>query len=167
MRNFTIKIFIVAIAGFLIGSVSFYFWKSRYVLPVPLEETKKESDLKSTEDASAKIAAGSQAEIIDYVEKNIDKLSGQPPISGSKWSAVRIWFIDDKNFYIDYKDSASNFRRILVSQIIGGKGAIYEVKGRFVPGENVWILKSGADISGATPVRLYEKNDQTGEWIIK
>lgn len=172
MKNFAGKILIAIIAGFLIGGISFYFWKSKYALPAQFAATEKKDDLKSVKDAEekanrAKILESNQAEIIGYVEKNIDKLSGEKPVSGDKWSAVKIWFIDDKNFYVDYNDIAFNLRRILVFRPIGGKGAIYEVKGRFLPGENGWVLKSGTDISGATPARLYEKSEGGNEWIIK
>lgn len=171
MNNFAIKIFIAVVLGVLIGGISFYFWKSKYVFPVP-EVTAEKVDLKSGKEAeeaarSAKEAENNQAEIIGYIEKNINKLSGEKPLSGANWTATKIWFIDGNNFYADYRDNASNLRRILVFRPVGGKGAVYEVRGRFAPGEKGWILKSGADISGATPVRLYEKNDQTGEWIIK
>jgi hypothetical protein len=172
MRNLAVKIFIIIVIGLFIGAVSFYFWKSKYVLPAQFAAAEKKDDLENAKDAEekanrAKALESNQAEIIGYIEKNIDKLSGEKPVSGDKWSAIRIWFIDDKNFYVDYKDIAFNLRRILVFRPVGGKGAIYEVKGRFLPGENGWILKSGIDISSATPARLYEKSEQSNEWIIK
>lgn len=172
MKNFAIKFFIVIIAGILIGGISFYLWESKYALPVQFAAAGKTDISQSAKDAEeeanrAKILESDRAEIISYVEKNIDKLAGEKPVSGDSWTAVRIWFIDENNFYVDYKDIASNLRRILVFRPVGGKEAIYEVRGRFLPGENGWVLQSGADISGASPVRLYEKSEQDNEWIIK
>jgi len=172
MKNFAAKIFIVIIAGFLIGGTSFYFWKSKYALPVQFAAAGKTDALQSAKDTEekaslAKIQESNQAEIISYVDKNINKLAGEKSASGDNWSAVRIWFIDENNFYVDYKDIASNLRRILVFRPVGGKGAIYEIRGRFLAGENGWVLKSGTDISGASPTRLYEKSGQNNEWIIK
>lgn len=172
MKKIATKIVITIAVGVLIGGISFYLWKSKYVLPVPSVIAENKPDAKSAKEAeekaiSAKISESNQAEIIGYIEKNIGRLSDEKSVSGTAWTAVKVWFIDDKNFYVDYKDSASNLRRILVFQAVGGKGSIYEVKGRFAPGESGWVLRSGTDMSGAIPARLYEKNEQTGEWIIK
>lgn len=172
MKKIVTKIFIAFIAGGLIGGISFYLWQKKYVLPVPAIAIEKSPDAISQKEAEEKairenIARSNQSEIISYIEKNINRLSDEKPASGGSWNASKLWFIDDKNFYVDYKDIVYNTRRILVFQAIGGKSAVYEVIGRFVPGESGWVLKSGKDIANANPTMFYEKNEQTGEWIIK
>lgn len=172
MNKFLIKIIIVLIAGFSAGGSLFYFWKNKYAFPQnqiiiekELSGKGEETDLQKAE-SDKKISDG-RAAIINYAEKNINKISPEKPVSGLAWQAIKIWFIDDKNFYVDYKDEVSNSRRVLVSQVNAGPAAEYEILGFFVPGENGWILKSGKDIGGETFLKLYEKNEQNNEWTAK
>lgn len=181
MKNFFAKIISVIVCGSLIGGTLFYFWKNKYAAPAKVEATAEktggikegENPKSSAENAKQKsgegdkIADGRQAEIISYIEKNINNLAGQKPSMGGNWHASKIWFIDEKNFYVDYKDDAANLRRILVFQAASGRDAVYEVLGHFAPGDSGWVLESGKDMADKTPFRLYEKNEQIGEWAIK
>jgi len=172
MKKFLIKIIIVLITGSLAGGSLFYFWKSKYALSKNQAITKGELSNKvenknlQKPEVDKKIPDG-RAEIINYAEKNINKISPERPALGLVWQAVKIWFIDDKNFYVDYKDEVSNTRRVLISQSNTGLAAEYKILGFFVPGENGWILKSGKDIAGSAPLKLYEKSEESNEWIIK
>lgn len=172
MKKFLIKIIIVLITGSLVGGSLFYFWKSKYALSkdqvLPDTEISGESRKIDTEKAEneKKISDG-RAAIINYIEKNINKISPEKTVNGLVWRAVKIWFIDDKNFYVDYKDEVSTTRRVLISQSFAGPAAEYEVLGFFIPGENGWVLKTGKDLSGTTSLKLYEKNEQSNEWTAK
>ena len=174
MNIFFKKIIIVLIAGSLAGGSLFYFWKSKnapsenQTVAVAEEDLSKKDetkDLQNTED-NKRISDG-RAEIVNYVEKNISKISPEKPAIGLTWRAIKIWFIDNKDFYVDYKDEVSNTRRVLISQSVAGPTAEYEVLGFFIPGENGWMLKSGKDISGTVSLVLYEKSDEAGEWAAK
>jgi hypothetical protein len=172
MKNFLKKVIIVLITGSLLGGLVFYFWKNKFVLPgdqiITEEALSKETekvDLKKAE-SDKKISDG-RVEIINYTENNINKISPEKPASGLIWHSAKVWFVDDKNFYVDYKDEISNTRRLLVSQVMGGPAAEYEILGFFIPGDNGWVLKSGKDIQGVTSLKLYEKNDATGEWAAR
>lgn len=172
MKKFLIKTIAVLITGSLLGGSLFYFWKNKYAFSknkIGAEEKASDKTGKAEakkEENDKKIPDG-KAEIIGYIEKNITKISPQKPLSGLAWKAVKIWFIDDKNFYVDYKDGALNIRRVLVNQSTGGPGAEYEVLGFFVPGESGWTLKSGKDIAGSSFPKLYEKNEQNDEWTVR
>ncbi|MDP3057306.1 MAG: hypothetical protein Q8N37_02175 [bacterium] len=172
MKNFLIKIIAVSIIGSLAGGSLFYLWKNKYafskdqiIIEEDLSNKIEKKDSQKMED-DKKISDGIAA-IINYVEKNINKISPEKPASGLTWRSVKIWFIDDKNFYVDYNDEVLNARRVLMSQSVSGPAAEYKVLGFFIPGENGWILKSGKDIGGATSLKLYEKNETSSEWIIK
>lgn len=172
MKKVFKKIIIVLIAGSLLGGSLFYFWKNKYALSnnqiiveQALSKGKEKEDRQKTE-IDKKILDG-RAETINYMEKNINKISPEKPASGLLWQFVKIWFIDDKNFYADYKDELSNTRRLLISQAMSGPAAEYEILGFFIPGESGWVLRSGKDIEGVTPLALYEKNKETGEWTAK
>lgn len=172
MKKFLIKIIIVLFIGSLAGVSLFYFWKNKYahyenqiIVEAELSDKGGKSDLQKLE-GDKKISDG-RAAIINYVEKNINKISPEKPASGLVWRSVKIWFIDDNNFYVDYKDEVSNTRRVLIFQTNAGPAAEYEILGFFVPGENGWILKSGKDIGGSASLKLYEKNEETEEWIAK
>lgn len=172
MKKFFKKIIIILIIGSLTGGSLFYFWKNKYahskdriILEDNLIGKNKKIDLQKA-GIDKKISDG-RAVIINYIEKNINKISPEKPALGLTWRAVKIWFIDDKNFYVDYKDEVSNTRRMLMSQIIDGPAAEYEILGFFIPGENGWILKSGKDLKSAESLKLYEKNEETNEWVIK
>ncbi len=172
MKKFLIKIIIVLIIGSLAGGSLFYFWKNKYAHSenqiIAEEEPGEKSEKTDVEKSEGdKKIFDTRAAIINYAEKNINKISPEKPASGLAWQAIKIWFIDDKNFYADYKDEVSNTRRVLISQSVAGPAAEYEVLGFFVPGKNGWVLKSGKDIGGATFLKLYEKNEQSNEWIIK
>lgn len=172
MNKFLVKVIAVLAIGYLAGGSLFYFWKNKYALlgnPIIKEEELSDNGGKAglgKAEGDKKVLDG-RAEIINYIENNINKISPEKPASGLAWRAVKIWFIDDKNFYADYKDEVSNTRRALMSQLIAGPAAEYEVLGFFIPGENGWILKSGKDIEGAASLKLYERNEETGEWAVK
>jgi len=173
MNKFLIKAIVVIIAGSLAGGTLFYFWKNKYafsqdqIAPLieELSNNKGKKDLKKSEE-NKKIPDG-KAEIINYLEKNISKISPEKAANGLLWHPVKIWFINDKNFYVDYRDEVLNARRLLVFQSNAGPVAEYKILGFFAPGKNGWILKSGRDIEGTTSFKLYEKNEKTGEWIVK
>lgn len=160
----------------MIGTAGFYFWKGKYVSFADVsmisdaadkEKNDKALILQAKNDAERKKIENNEAQIISYIEKNINKITGLRIASAQKLTPVRIWFIDSVNFYVDYKDSALNLKRILVNQISGGNQLLYEVLGYFAPGDKGWVLESGRDREGAVPVKLYEKNEETGEWIVK
>ncbi|MBU4339112.1 hypothetical protein KKB43_01240 [Patescibacteria group bacterium] len=172
MKKFLIKIIIVLFIGSLAGGSLFYFWKNKYahsenqiIAEAELSDKGGKGDLQKPE--GDKKISDTRAAIINYAEKNINKISPEKPSSGLVWRLAKIWFIDDKNFYVDYKDEVSNARRVLMSQANDGPAAEYEILGFFVPGENGWILKSGKDIGEAASLKLYEKNKATGEWTAK
>lgn len=172
MKKFLIKIIIVLVAGSLAGGSLFYFWKSKYVFSrdqiAPEEELSGRNGKidREKEENDRKISDG-RAVIINYAEKNINKISPEKPDNGLVWRAVKIWFIDDKNFYVDYRDEVLTTRRVLMSQMFDGPAAEYKILGFFVPGENGWILKTGKDIEGTVSLKLYEKNEQNNEWTVK
>ena len=172
MKKFLIKIIIVLITGSLAGGSLFYLWKNKYAFSKDKNIISEDAgggiekaDLQKAEDEK-KISDG-RAAIINYAEKNINKISPEKAARGLTWRAEKIWFIDDKNFYVDYKDEISTTRRLLIAQSIAGPAAEYEVLGFFIPGENGWVLKFGKDIGSAAPLKLYEKNDENNEWVIK
>lgn len=172
MKKFLIKVIAVVITGSLAGGSLFYLWKNKYASSkdqiIVGEELNKKTEKNNTEKIeSDKKISDTKAEIIDYIEKNINKISLEKPARGLMWRPVKIWFIDEQNFYVDYKDEVSNTRRILLFQSVAGPAAEYKVLGFFIPGENGWILKSGKDIIGITSLYLYEKNEETGEWAAK
>ncbi len=176
MKKVLIKIIFVAATGLIIGSAGFYFWKDRYVSQADTltttdsvinEKNNKELILQAESIAEKEKKTKNEAQIIAYIEKNINKITGLRIESAQKLTPVRIWFLDSANFYVDYRESNLNSRRILINQLSSGNQSSYEVLGYFVPGEEGWILESGKDIKGAVPVRLYEKNESTGEWQVK
>ncbi len=172
MKNFFTKVILILTIGSLFGWSLFCFWKNKYAYSENafFIEEKEENKISAEEIqknlADKKIHDG-RAEIINYIEKNINKISPQKAGSGMLWHPIKIWFIDDKNFYVDYKDDLSNIRRMLIFQFMEGPRAEYEILGFFIPGENGWILKSGKDIEGSSALKLYEKNEETEEWIAK
>lgn len=177
MKKFLIKIIIFIVIGVFAGGGAFYFWKSKYAIPANaeiktarLEEKNKEklpgNEVK-IEEKIKKEAAANEAEIINYIENNISRLVSRGPALSANWQAVKIWFIDSKNFYVDYKSGANGLKRILITQLSGGAAASYEVLGHFVPGERGWILESGKDLPSDKPLRVYEKNEQGDVWVIK
>lgn len=172
MKKFLIKIVVALVIGSLAGGSLFYLWKNKYAFSknqiIPEEELNNKAEEKYLQKAeSDKKISDARAAIINYAEKNINKISPEKPAFGLVWRIAKIWFIDDKNFYADYKDEVSNTRRLLISQSIAGPAAEYEILGFFVPGESGWVLKSGKDIGSAASLKLYEKNEQTGEWTVK
>ncbi len=172
MNKFLIKIIIVIIIGSLTGVSLFYFWKNKFAFSKNEVMVEKEPDNKikkkdlQNEENDKKIS-DTRAVTINYLEKNINKISPEKSTSGLAWHSVKIWFIDDNNFYVDYKDELSSARRVLIFRSNDGLAAEYEVLGFFVPGENGWILKSGKDMEGVTTLKLYERNEETGEWTVK
>lgn len=176
MKKILIKIIAVIIAGLAIGAAGFYFWKDNYVTQADVstvaDGVKKEKNdkaliLQAENDAEKEKDRKNEAQIISYIEKNISKITGLRISSAQKLMPIRIWFIDSAKFYVDYKDGKLNLRRILINQLLSGNQASYEVLGYFAPGDNGWVLESGRDIEGTVPARLYEKNEETGEWVIK
>lgn len=173
MEKFLLKIIVVIFVGSLIGGATFYFWKNKYIVPVSKEDISRSLKNEQKENSAIsglgdkKIVNSNEAEIISYIEKNINYLVARGPVVGEKWHPVKIWIIDDKNFYVDYKSDTNGLGRILISQLSRGVGASYEVIGHFIPGEKGWILESGKDIASTTPTRLYEKNEQSDEWTVK
>lgn len=174
MKNFLIKVILVLITGSLAGGSLFYFWKNKYVfskdqpaIEEVLSGRSKNMDIEKAKAEDDKKIFDQRAAIINYVEKNINKISSEKPASGLVWRSVKIWFIDDNDFYVDYMDELLNTRRLLISQSFDGPAAEYEVLGFFVPGENGWVLKTGKDIGGTTSLKLYEKNEENNEWVEK
>lgn len=176
MKNILIKISAVAVFGLIAGAAGFYFWKDNYVSQADIsiiansasgEKDSKDSVLQAESNAEKEKNRKNEAQAISYVEKNISKIAGLRINSAQKSVPARIWFIDSANFYVDYKDSALNSRRILINQLSNGSQSDYEVLGYFISGDKGWALESGKDIEGAVPMKLYEKNENTGEWIIK
>jgi len=173
MEKFLLKIIVVIFVGSLIGGAAFYFWKNKYIIPASKEaigrssRNEQKENLATSGSGNKKITNSNEAEIISYIEKNINRLVARGPVVGEKWHPVKIWIIDDKNFYVDYKSDANGLGRILILQLSRGAGASYEVIGHFIPGEKGWILESGKDIASTAPIRLYEKNEQSDEWTVK
>lgn len=172
MKKFLLKIIAALIIGSLTGGLIFYFWKYKYVFSkneIPMENII--SGIKDNQDiqkaASDKNISDARAAMINYVDKNINKISPEKPAKGLAWQVIKIWFIDDKNFYVDYKDEVSNTRRLLISQSVGGPSAEYEILGFFIPGDNGWKLKTGKDAEGTTFFKLYVKNEENNEWMAK
>ncbi len=164
------------IAGSIIGAAGFYFWKNNYVTRADISavadnSVKEKGDKalvsQAENDAEKEKKKKNEAQVISYVERNISKITELRIGSARKLTPVRIWFIDGANFYVDYKDSNLILRRILVNQLYRGNQSSYEVLGYFTPGDKGWVLESGRDIEGAIPARLYEKNEETGEWVVK
>lgn len=172
MNRFFKKIIAALVIGSLLGGLIFYFWKNKFVAKKneTMVEEKTEVTIRKSEalntDNKKKIS-GDKEEIINYIEKNINKISPEKPVAGSMWNPIKIWFIDDSNFYVDFRDESLILRRVLLYRSMGGPRAEYEILGFFVPGDSGWVLKSGKDIASSVSLKLYEKNEQSGEWIIK
>ncbi len=176
MNKILVKIIVVAITGSIIGAVGFYFWKSNNVSQADTtalaDNVKKEDGSKALISQAEKEAEDeknkkNETQAISYIGKNINKITGLRIEFAQKLTPTRIWFISSMDFYVDYKDSNLNLRRILVRRLSEGDQAAYEVLGYFTPGDNGWTLESGRDIEGAVPIRSYEKNEETGEWAVR
>lgn len=160
------------IAGILTGTLAFYAWKDKYKLNESqiginaMNSSNAEKIDSAKTEADKKIFDG-RAAIISYIEKNISRLSPERSANNLTWRATKIWFIDEKNFYVDYKDEVSTTRRLLMSQTVDGPAAEYKIIGYFTPGDKGWNLKSGKDAEGAVALKLYEKNEQSNEWVAK
>ncbi len=99
---------------------------------------------------------------MEYIAEHISRFSPVQPVLGGKWFAVRFWFVDDTNFYVEYEDG-----HIMRKLLLKGKDTDYTVVGHFEPGENDWNLIEGKDPYFGIPLDLYEYSEQKGKWVKK
>lgn len=104
--------------------------------------------------------------LLMYVSENIRAIADAP--AAEPVTAERIWLTTIPNaIYVDYRIGTTLWRRLVRLELRDGLPQGSAVVGVFAPAGGEWILARGDDLTGETPVALYEFESDLQQWVEK
>ena len=148
-------------AAMLVALLSFfYFYSNRNNIKVTDNDEQNLGQIKET---------GSGPDLIrEFLSVGRATLSQE----GEPVGLARFWFEEGASldgevlFYVEYANEGSNDQHKKLIRRMGpvGEGS-YEVAAEFSEGMNEWELESGEDLLFGKDLVLYEKSEETSEWL--